>query len=91
MAMSLSQPEPWTASNDICKENKRCLMLYCYTTVPGKGEGWDPANVFQPATLFMYVPVPSQEPVIQWLSFVQVLYICSSFIFYINLAVSFLV
>ena len=32
-------------------------------------------------TLFMYVPVPSQEPVIQWLSFVYVLHICFSFIF----------
>ena len=26
--------------------------------------------------LFMYVPVPSQEPVIQWLSFVYMLHIC---------------
>ena len=50
-------------------------MLYCYTAVPGKGEGWDPANMFNPATLCMYVPVPSQEPVIQWLSFVVVLHI----------------
>ena len=52
-----------------------------YTTVPGQGEGWDPANMFNPATLFMYVPVPSQEPVIQWLSFVYVLHICFLFIF----------
>ena len=22
------------------------------------GEGWDPANIINPATLFMYVPVP---------------------------------
>ena len=39
-------------------------MFYWYTTVPGEGEGWDPANMFNPATLFMYVPVPSQEPII---------------------------
>ena len=32
--------------------------------------------------LFMYVPVPSQEPVIQWLSLVYVLHICFSFIFF---------
>ena len=37
--------------------------------------------MFNPATLFMYVPVPSQEPVIQWLSFVYVLHIIFSFIF----------
>ena len=30
----------------------------------------------------MYVPVPSEEPVIQWLSFVYVLHICFSFIFF---------
>ena len=48
--------------------------------------------MFNPVTLFMYVPVPSQEPVIQWLSFVYVLHICFSFIlFYINKAISFLV
>ena len=40
------------------------------------------SNMFNPATLFMYVPVPSQEPVIQWLSFVYVLHICFSFIFF---------
>ena len=57
-------------------------MLYCNTTVPGYGEGWDP-NMFNPATLFMYVPVPSQEPVIRWLSFVYVLNICFSFIFFL--------
>ena len=45
------------------------------------GEGWDPANMFNPATLFIYVPVPSQEPVIQCLSFVYVLHMCFSFIF----------
>ena len=55
-------------------------MLYCYTTVPGEGEGRDPANMFNPATLFMYVPVPSQELVIQWFSLVHVLHICISFI-----------
>ena len=58
------------------------LLFHC------QGEGWDPANMFNPATLFMYVPVPSQEPVIQWLSFVYVLHICFSFL---NKAVSFLV
>ena len=52
------------------------LLYHC----PRLGEGWDPANMFNPATLFMYVPVPSQEPVIQWLSFVYVLHICFSFI-----------
>ena len=41
--------------------------------------------MFNPATLFMYVPVPSQEPVIQWLSFVYVLHICFSFIFFFTL------
>ena len=63
------------------------LLYHC----PRLGEGWDPANMFNPATLFMYVPVPSQEPVIQWLSFVYVLHICFSFIFYLKKAVSFLV
>ena len=48
-------------------------------------------NMFNPATLFMYVPVTSQEPVIQWLSFVYVLHICFRSFFYINKAVSFLV
>ena len=38
--------------------------------------------MFNPATLFMYVPVPSQESVIQWLSFDYVLHICFSFIFF---------
>ena len=50
------------------------------------GEGWDPA------TFCMYVPVPSQETVIHWLSFVDVLHICFSFIFFlVHIAVSFLV
>ena len=57
-------------------------MLYCYTTVPGYGEGLDPVKMFNPAKLFMYVPVPSREPVIQWLSFVYVLHICFLFIFF---------
>ena len=48
------------------------LLYHC----PGLGEGWDPANTFNPATLCMFVPVPSQEPVIQWLSFVYVLHFC---------------
>ena len=61
------------------------------------GEGWDPPNMFNPAILCMYVPVPSQEPVIQWLSFVYALHICLcvtylffGHFFYINKAVSFL-
>ena len=53
------------------------LLHHC----PSLGKGWDPANIFNPATLFMYVPVPSQGPVIQWLSFVDVLLFCFSFIF----------
>ena len=44
------------------------------------GDGWDPDNMFNPATFYMYVPVPSQEPVIQWLLFVYVLHFCFSFI-----------
>ena len=40
-----------------------------------------PRAVYIISTLFMYMPVPSQEPVIQWLSYVQVLQICFSFIF----------
>ena len=48
--------------------------------------------MFNTATLFMYVSVPSQEPVIQWFSFVYVIHICFSFIFFnINKVVSFLV
>ena len=43
-------------------------------------EGCGPANIFNPATLCMHVPVPSHEPVIQWLSFVYVLHVCFSFI-----------
>ena len=63
------------------------LLYHC----PGLGEGWDPANMFNPATLFMYLPVPSQKPVIQWLSFVYVLHIFFRSFLYINKAVSFLV
>ena len=53
-------------------------------------EGWDPANMFNPATLFMYVPVPSQEPVYS----VVVVCLCVTYLFfdhffYINKAVSF--
>ena len=47
------------------------LLHHC----PRLGEG-DPANMIKPAAFCMYVPVPSQEPVFQWLSFVYVLYIC---------------
>ena len=53
------------------------LLYHC----PRLGEGWDPAIMFNPTTLFMYVPVPSQKPVNQWFSFVYVLHICFSFIF----------
>ena len=59
------------------------IVYSCCTIIPLSrlGEGWDPGNVFNPTTLCMYVPFPSQEPVIQWLSFVYVLHICFSFIF----------
>ena len=40
------------------------------------------ANMFNPATLCMYEPVSSHEPVMQQLSFVYVLHICFSFIFF---------
>ena len=47
--------------------------------------GGNPANMFNPSTFCMYEPVPSQEPVIQWLSFVAGLHICfRSFFLYIN-------
>ena len=46
-------------------------MLYCYTTNPGKREHLDPANMFNFTTFCSYVPVGSQDPVIQWLSFVD--------------------
>ena len=45
------------------------LLYHCPRLGGGLGS---PANIFNPATLFMYVPVPSQEPVIQWKSFVYV-------------------
>ena len=52
------------------------LKTYFLNLKKGKGEGRDPTNMFKPATLFMYVPVPSQKPVIQctWLSIVYVLH-----------------
>ena len=53
------------------------LLHYC----PRLREGWDPAYMFNPAIFCMYVPVPSQEPVIQWLSFVYVLYVFFSLFF----------
>ena len=44
-----------------------------------------PANMLNPAEFCLYVPwfvsLPSLEPVIQGLSFVDVLHICFSFIF----------
>ena len=42
------------------------------------GEGWDTTNLCNIATLRSNVPVPSQEPVIQWLLFGAVLHICVS-------------
>ena len=36
---------------------------------PRKMEGLDPTTMFYPVTFYMYVSVPSQEHVIQWLSF----------------------
>lgn len=46
-------------------------------------EGWDPANMLNPATFCMYVLIQSQGPVILWLSLVAVLQtsVCFSFIF----------
>ena len=41
------------------------LYMYCYTTDRDYGEDMEPANNFNLATLFMYAPVPSQEPAIQ--------------------------
>ena len=63
------------------------LLYHC----PRLGVGWDPANMFNPAIFCMYMPVSSQEPVIQWLSFVYVLHICLCSFFYTNKAVGFLV
>ena len=64
------------------------LLHHC----PRLGGRWDPAYMFNSTKFCMYVSVPSQEPVIQWLSFVDELHI-SFFVhfFYINEAVSFLV
>ena len=39
-------------------------MLNLNTAVTSKFEGWDPADMFNLATFCIYVPVPSQEPVI---------------------------
>ena len=47
--------------------------------------------MFNPATLCMYVSVLSQEPVIQLLSFVDVLHVFFVLFLYINYAVCFLV
>ena len=63
------------------------LLHYC----PRLGEGWDPANMFNTATIFVNVNFRSQEPVIHWLSFVDVKHICFSFIIlYIHKSVNFL-
>ena len=50
-------------------------------------EGWDPANLFNPTTFCMFVSVPNQEPVIQCLSFVDVLHVCFSYINYVIFSV----
>ena len=62
------------------------LLHHCHRL----GEGWDPANLFNPATLCMHVPVPNQEPVIQWLSFVAVLHLLcynvnNTYLFFLHL------
>ena len=54
---------------------QRIFIVRSYKLSQVIGEGWDPANMFNPATFCMYVPVLSQESVIQWLSFVYVLHI----------------
>lgn len=36
-------------------------MLCCYTTVPGYGEGWILAYMFNPTTSYMYAPDPIQH------------------------------
>ena len=54
------------------------LFLCC--TVTGQGKDWACANMLNPTTFCMYVPVQSQEPVIQWLSFGCVLHYCFSFV-----------
>ena len=74
-ALSIWWVKPF--STDFMIRSYVVLLYHC----PRLGEGWDPANLFNPATLCMYVPVPSQEHVIQWSSFVYVLHICVSFIF----------
>ena len=57
-------------------------FLCCTVTPPSQvREGWDPTNMFNPTTFWMYVPVPNQEPVIERLPFVKVLRISFSFIF----------
>ena len=65
------------------------LILSGSLNCPRLGEGWDPANMFNPGKIvYMYVPVPS-------LSFngcrLLMCYIFFSFILYMNKAVSFLV
>ena len=54
--------------------NCNSSFLCCTVTPLSKvREDWHPANIFNPDTFCMYVPVPSLESVIQWLSFVDVL------------------
>ena len=68
-------------------------MLYCYTTltVPDKGRIGRPLPYF--TRHILYVPAPSKEPVIQWLSFDDVLHIYFLFnmLYNTDWAVSFLV
>ena len=41
-----------------------CCTVISLSQVRGGLATWDLANMFNPATFCMYVPVPSQEPVI---------------------------
>ena len=54
--------------------SKDVLLHHCSRL----GDGWDHANMFNSATFCMYMPVPSQEPIIQWLSYVY----CYIFVFH---------
>ena len=59
---------------------RSCVVLLY--RCPRLGKGWDQSYIFNPATLCIYMPVPSQEPLFQWLSFVDVIHICfCSFLF----------
>lgn len=61
-------------------------MLYSYTTVTIQGESRYPALMFNSARFCMFLSVAShQEPVIQWLTSVDVLPFCSLFHFVLKL------